>query len=160
MALVKEVYGDEYKAADTSGEVQGPLAKKLLAKGSSREGDAVEQFVLLKLARDIAAQGRDGLTAFQAVEALASRFQIDAPSMKAGVLTKLQPKARTMEDHKSLAEQALVVLEQAVEADNLFRRPVAGRVRRRRGPSRPGRQDAGSAGPGTRPGIGGNVGRL
>jgi len=70
MKIVKEIYGDEYKKAESLAAKQA-FAKTLLEKGRSTRDDLPGRFVLLKLSRDVATQGLDGLLAFQAVDALA-----------------------------------------------------------------------------------------
>ena len=115
--LIKEVYGDEWVAAKTSTEKQA-LAKKLLGKANESKDDPANQFVLLRLARDIGTQAADGQTAFQAIDVMAETFQVDVLEMKAVVLTKLAPTVRTPEQHKSVAEDALTLVEQAINQDS------------------------------------------
>ena len=115
--LIKEVYGDEYSKAKTPTEKQA-LAKKLLAKGNESKDDPVSQFVLLRLARDIATQATDGQTAFQAVDAMAEAFQVDPTEMKTVVLTKIAAAAQMPAQHKSIAEEALKLVDQAISQDN------------------------------------------
>ena len=65
--LIKEVYHDEYANADSLGAKQA-LAKKLLEKARETQDDLVAKYVLLRIARDVATQGLDGLTAFYAID--------------------------------------------------------------------------------------------
>ena len=60
--LIKEVYGDEWAAAKTCADKRA-LAQKLLGKASESKDDPDSQFVLLRLARDIATQAHDHNTA-------------------------------------------------------------------------------------------------
>ncbi len=115
--LVKEVYGDEYSKAKTSAEKQA-LAKRLLEKGTETEDNPANRFVLLRLARDIATQAGDGLTAFATIDAMAETFQIDVLAMKAGVLTKFASIAQNPAQHKSVSEEALKLVNQAISQDN------------------------------------------
>ena len=115
--LIKEVYGDEYAKAKTSSEKQ-TLAKKLLDKASESKDDPANQFVLLRLARDIATQANDGQTAYQAINAITETFQVDAAKMKLAVLTKLAAAAEKPAEHKSIATPALNLLNQAVSQDD------------------------------------------
>ena len=117
MKLIKEVYGDEYSKAKATAEKQA-LAKKLLAKANESKDDPANQFVLLRLARDIGTQAGDGQTAFQAVDAMVETFQVDALEMKSVVLTKVAATVRTPEQHKLVAEEALKLADQAVSRDN------------------------------------------
>ena len=83
--LVKEVYGDEYAKAKTTTEKQA-LAKTLLNKANETKDDPASQFVLLRLAKDIAAQAGDGQMAFQAIDEMAETFLVNANEMKMTVL--------------------------------------------------------------------------
>ncbi len=116
--LIKEVYGDEWAAAKSSTEKQA-LAKKLLGKADETTDDPVGRFVLLRLARDIATQAVDGRTAFQAIDAMAESFQVDALEMKTVVLTKGASAATMSAQHKAIAEEALKLVDQAV-SQNTF----------------------------------------
>ena len=49
---------------------------------------------------------------------MAETFQVDATEMKLVVLTKLASAAQTPAQHKSIAEEALKLLDQAVSQDN------------------------------------------
>ena len=115
--LVKEVYGDEWAAAKSSTEKQA-LAKKLLGKADETTDDPVSRFVLLRLARDIATQAIDGRTAYQAIDAMAESFQVDALEMKTVVLTKGASTAQKPAHHKVIAGEALKLADQAVSEDN------------------------------------------
>ena len=114
--LIKEVYGDQWAAAKTPAKKQA-LAKTLVQKGKETEKDEAGRFVLFRLARDIAAQASDSETAFQAIDEMNQSFVIDPVEMKATVLTKLVEAAKTTEQHKSLAEKAIALLDDAVSND-------------------------------------------
>ena len=114
--LVKEIYGDEWASAKTPAEKQA-LAKKLLQKAKETNDDQPGRFVLFRLSRDIATQANDGETAFQAIDEMERSFQIDALEMKATVLNKLVGITKTLEQHKSLAERAITLLDGAVSKD-------------------------------------------
>jgi hypothetical protein len=116
LALIKEVYGEEYANAKTD-EQKSALAKKLLGKANESQ-DTTNRYVLLCVARDVATNGGDGLTAFQAIDEMGGLYQVDAVRMKAVVLSSLSKKARLPADHKSIAEQALSLVEQAVGRDD------------------------------------------
>jgi hypothetical protein len=116
MALVREVYKSDYDKAKTVADKQA-LAKKMLGKAAETRDDPAGQFVLLKLAREIATQTGDGQTAFQAVDETARVFQVDGLEMKTEVLASLAKKARQPAEHKFVVEQALLLIEQAVAAD-------------------------------------------
>jgi hypothetical protein len=115
--LVKEIYGDEYAKAKTPAQKQS-LARKLLAKAGETADDLAGKFVLLRLTKDIAAQATDGQTAFEAIDATAESFAIDAAEMKAAVLQKLATVANTAAHHRSISEQAVKLMNDAVANDD------------------------------------------
>lgn len=117
MKLVKDLYGEEYKAAKSVAEKQA-LAKKLRGLAGSSKDDPAGYFVLLRLSRDISTQACDGQAAFEAIDAMDRAFQVDAPAMKMAVLTKFTTAAGKAEDHKSIAEAAIGVLDEAMDQDN------------------------------------------
>jgi hypothetical protein len=114
--VIKEVHGEEHANAKTDEQLQA-LAKKLFS-GASQTDDRIERFALLRVARDIAAQGCDGQTAFQIIDEMDTVYQVDAVVMKASVLYALTKKARLPAERKSIAEQALVLVDLAVARDD------------------------------------------
>jgi hypothetical protein len=116
LAVVKEVYGEQHSSAKTNEQLQA-LAKKLFSD-AAKAGKPIERYAMLRVARDIAAQGCDGQTAFQIIDELERTFQIDAVRMKAGVLYSLTKKVRLPADRKSIAQQALALVELAVARDD------------------------------------------
>jgi hypothetical protein len=117
MNLVKEVFGADYAKA-TSLEAKQALAKTLLEKARATRDNLTDRFVLLKLCRDIATQGLDGLTAFQAVDAIAESFEIDPVEMKAAVLKHGATRATSPLQHKRLMQVALWLVDAAIAEDN------------------------------------------
>ena len=95
-------------------------AKKLIARASGAKSDPAGQFIMLRLAKDVATQANDGQTAFQAIDAMAETFHADADTMKMSVLAKLASVAQKPAQHKSIAEQALKLGDQAIGEDRLM----------------------------------------
>jgi hypothetical protein len=90
------------------------LAMKLMASASGAANDPASRFVILRRAKDVATEANDGETAFQAIDAMAETFHSDADTLKISVLTKLASVARKPAQHKSIAEQALKLGDQAL----------------------------------------------
>jgi formylglycine-generating enzyme required for sulfatase activity len=116
LALIKDVYGQEHTDAKTNEQLQA-LARKMLSHASETD-KPTERYALLRVARDIAAQGCDGELAFQIIGELDEGFRVDAVKMKAGVLNSLTKKARVSTERKSIAEHALDLVHQAVAKDD------------------------------------------
>ncbi len=87
MKLIKEVYGREVAAAKTNEQKQS-LAEKLLKEAKENDKDPTAEFMLLVLARNIAAQAADCDCAIQVVDETDKAFQIDALGLRDEVLRK------------------------------------------------------------------------
>ena len=96
------------------------LAKKLIGRANGAKDDPASRFVTLRLAKDIATQANDGQTAFLAIDAMAETFHVDANAMKMAVLAKFAAAAQKPAQHKSIAEQALKLVDQAVSQDHFM----------------------------------------
>jgi hypothetical protein len=96
------------------------LAKKLIAKADGVKNDPANQAVMLRLAKDAATQAGDGETAFQAIDAMAETFHVDANAMKLAVLSKFAAVVKKPAQHKSIAEQASKLVDQAVGQDDFM----------------------------------------
>jgi hypothetical protein len=83
------------------------LAARLIARASGVKDDPASQLVMLRHAKDVAVQANDGRTAFQAIDAMAGAFHVDADAMKMSALKSLASVARKSAQHKFIAEQAL-----------------------------------------------------
>jgi hypothetical protein len=94
------------------------LARMLIERAIGIKDDPASQFVMLRLAKDIATQASDGQTAFQVIDIMAERFQADAHTMKFAVLTKFADAAQNPAQHKSVAELALKQVDQAVSQNH------------------------------------------
>jgi hypothetical protein len=99
---------------------QQTLAKKLAGKVNETTFDPASQFMLLRAAKDRAVRTGDGQTAFQVIDAMTNVFQVDANTMKMAVLTKFATAAQKPAQHKSIAEQALTLADQAVRQDHFM----------------------------------------
>jgi hypothetical protein len=101
------------------------VAARFLRVGEHTKDDRTARFVLLRLARDLAAQGGDARAALQAVDVLASDFAIDALEMKAATLAVVARSATTTEAATALVDSNLAVAEECMAKDNY---PLALRV--------------------------------
>ena len=101
-------------------EGQQDQAKKLIRKADDTKGDPASQFIMLRLAKDMATQASDGQTAFQAIDIMAETFRADANAMKMAVLTRFASTAQRPAQHRSIAEQALQVANQAVRQEHFM----------------------------------------
>jgi hypothetical protein len=115
--LVREVYGEECKAADTP-DHRLAVARKLLDQAATSEVEPATRFVLLRTANEMAVLAGDAATALEAVDRTAQTFEVDAIAMKADCLEALSNAARLPPEHGPLAQQAFSLIAVAVAQDN------------------------------------------
>ena len=111
----KEGYRTELLAAKEPGEI-GLLASQLLVK-AAEETNPPRQLELLLLSRDLAIQALDVQLAIRAVEALAKRYEFNLWAKKAEAINGLRGAAREDPDLLAIAEQALDLYAEAVDAE-------------------------------------------
>ncbi|MFC1597742.1 WD40 repeat domain-containing protein, partial [Planctomycetota bacterium] len=116
MELVKEVFGPEFKEADTP-EKRAALAGKLIGQARASR-DMTEKYAILTIAKSTAIVSGDARTAFRAVAALSNNFEVDALSMKVGVSKQVAGASRTTAQRKAIAGHILGVIEEAVGAED------------------------------------------
>jgi hypothetical protein len=114
LALIRETYKEDYRAAD-----KAALAKKLLAKADENKGDTTARFVLLQEAKKVAADAFQGDLAFEAINAMASEYDVSGSEMKAEVLEQAAKKTRLTPDQRAaIAKAVLQVMDEAIAEDN------------------------------------------
>jgi hypothetical protein len=114
--LVKQVFGDEWQTAKTNEEKQA-LARKLFEKA----GEAAEEqnrYVLLKVARELAAQGGNAALAFQVIDRTAIRYDVDAYRLRGAALAEAAKSATSEAARSSVARLSLQLMDEAVERDD------------------------------------------
>jgi hypothetical protein len=99
-------YRSELTKARTPDEKQA-LARRLLDQAEKTNGDGTDAFALFRLARDVAVEGLDAVTAFAAVDAAAERYQVGVAGMKMELLAVFVKKSHLPPPQRLLlAEQA------------------------------------------------------
>jgi hypothetical protein len=88
-------------------------AKTLIERASGLKDDPARQFVMLRLAKDVAIRANDGQTAFLAIDAMDETFHVDADAMKLAVLAKFAAAAKQPAQHKAIADRALKLANEA-----------------------------------------------
>jgi hypothetical protein len=118
MALVREIYGDEYEKAKTSGQKEA-LARTLLEQALETT-ESSNRYALLRAARDMVVQpgGTLSETAFEAVVAMAARYEIDGLDMSTKVLGAYASSASTPAQGKAVVQKASSLIDAAVEKGN------------------------------------------
>jgi hypothetical protein len=109
-----EIYRDTYQQARTA-EDKTALAKEMCETALQMPDGSADQYVLLRIARDIAAGAGDATASLSAVEKLIERFEIPSAKIRAETLL-MTSKAATIAQYTAIAEAAMVVVEDAANA--------------------------------------------
>jgi len=116
LTLVKEVYGQEWDAAKSSAQKQ-TLATKLLQK-ADESTDITNRYVLLDVARQMAAQTGDAELAFKAIDAMVSRYNVDAYKLRGAALSVAAKSTSSSSHSAAVAKLSLDLIDEAVEKDD------------------------------------------
>lgn len=112
--LVLATFKDEY-AKKTPAD-RNALARRLLAQAGETGVEAPVKYVLLRDARDFAAQTGDLDTAFKSIDALAAAFEVDRIAAKTAVLGKALAAARSAETALPVALGHAQVMDECMAA--------------------------------------------
>ena len=115
---VREKYQAEYAQA-TSIAGKARLAKRLLGAVATTGDDSDLRFVLLREARDLAVAAGDCESAMPAIDQMAALYRVDSLAMKTAALAEAVENARGASAQKTIAQNALELTGQAVEARRL-----------------------------------------
>lgn len=115
--ILAELYKTHYDNARTIAQKQA-LAKFFLREADKISGDATGQYLLLRLARDLAMQAGDVPLTLQTIDKLAAAYQIDSPTEQVAALDKLATALRTKTDAESFLKSCGEVLMAAIERED------------------------------------------
>jgi hypothetical protein len=115
--LVRDVYGKEYDAAETSKE-KTELAEKLLDQATKSKGDPAGHFVLLRVAKDVSVLAGDAKTALEAVDRIVATYDVDAIATRLDCVKRLAAAAKLSSQYGALAEQAESLIDVALADDD------------------------------------------
>jgi formylglycine-generating enzyme required for sulfatase activity len=118
LEVARQSFKEDYEQAKTPAE-KVALAEKLRETAEQSAGEPAERFVLLRLARDVATKAGDAKAAFAAIDEMQKSFSIDDLAMKSEALSAMAGKALKPGDRKALADAALGLVEQAIDAERL-----------------------------------------
>ena len=116
LRTIAGVYRSDYEQAKTSQQKQA-LAKKLLKVGIGTTDDPTGQYVLFRIAKDIAIAQGDWPTAFECIDRLAAVFEVDPFQMKYEAIKEASQAAKEYLEQRKLALVLSPCVEQAIEHD-------------------------------------------
>ena len=111
-----ELFADRFAQAKTTAEKTTLATDMMDAAGRVQAGSA-DQYVLLKISRDVAAATGDAATALQAVERLLEQFDEPAAEWIGDTLLTAALEATTSAQHKAVAEATLSIAGKLSDAD-------------------------------------------
>jgi hypothetical protein len=120
LAVVADVYKPDYEKARTPAQ-KSELAKKLLGEGSATKDDPTSRFVLFRVARDIASQQGDLVTAFDAIGRISTEFEADGMQMQVDAATTAATTAvkalKLPKDHQACVALLAPLIDEAIAVD-------------------------------------------
>jgi hypothetical protein len=103
-----ELYAAAFQQAKTVAD-KTRLAKEMIEAARKMSDGSADEYVLLRIARDVAAGAGDAGTALQAVEELAERFDVPAAKLQAETLLTVARQPSLSTPRRTLAEAAVRV---------------------------------------------------
>lgn len=114
--LASEIYAGSFREAKTAADRIAVATEMVEAALKVPDGSS-DQYVLLKTARDIAANSGDVEAALRAAEELAERFDVGTVTMQAETLVTAAGQATAATQCKAVAERAASVIEDLAKED-------------------------------------------
>ncbi len=111
-----ELFADRFQQAKTTAE-KTALATDMMDAAAKVQAGSADQYVLLKIARDVAAGTGDAATALQAAERLLEQFDEPAAELIGDTLLTAARESTTSAQYKAVAEAALSFAGQLADAD-------------------------------------------
>jgi hypothetical protein len=111
---IRSVFKAEYADRTTRGRVN--LARRLLKEANS-SNDPDTRFVLLREARDRAADAANLAIAFDAIDAMDESFVIDSLAIKGDIASRAGPSANSQGDYNEVISACLEVMDEAIASD-------------------------------------------
>ncbi len=118
LEVAQELYREEDAAARTPDQ-RAALAEKLLDRATTIGGAPVEQYVLLRWARDVAVEAGDAEVAWKTVERLVEAFDVDPLEARADCVRTLAESVRRSAQRAVLARRAFSLVDDAIAGDRL-----------------------------------------
>jgi formylglycine-generating enzyme required for sulfatase activity len=114
--MAGEIYGGRFALAKTAVD-KTALAAEMIEAALKVQDGSPGQFVLLRIARDVALGAGDAPTALQAVQELVQRFDVPAGTLAAETLLGAARNASVTAQRRAVAEAAAGVIARLAEAD-------------------------------------------
>jgi hypothetical protein len=110
-----QIYGQRYRESKTVAE-KTALAAEIVEAADKLQSGSPDQYVLLKIAADLAAAAGDAPTALKAVEKIVEQFEVAEIVLTVETLLAAAATATTGSQHKAIGEAALAIADAAADA--------------------------------------------
>jgi len=114
---VRDVFADEYALAKTD-KARCQLAQRMLKIGVETE-DALEQYAVLRAARDLAVEASNVNLVEELIDEMALRFEIDGLQMKSRTLLDMVRNARSAEARRNISRRGAALLSGAIKSEDI-----------------------------------------
>lgn len=116
LRAVRELYKADYDKAKSASD-KTALARKMLKDESETKGELATRFVLLRVARDVAAQQGDLTTACEAIGRIHDLIETDVSPMKLDAATTAARAWKTPMEHLTGLDQLLPLVDEFLTAE-------------------------------------------
>ncbi|NUQ65986.1 MAG: hypothetical protein HUU20_26290 [Pirellulales bacterium] len=114
--LLEELFGRE-KAAAESPVQKLALVQKLVDQADKSDDDAAARFMVLSMARELAAEASNPARAVEIAEKIGDRYEVDLLEMKLECLEASLRTAKKSGDRAAVAKAALPLIDEAIAED-------------------------------------------
>ncbi|WP_202921981.1 hypothetical protein [Anatilimnocola aggregata] len=114
--LVREIFKDEYRNSKSPTQ-QIELAHKLIVQAAKDERDVVGNFVLLRIARDIASDAGDATLTLRAIDLMSAKYEANHLDLKAVALGRAASVVVKPDEQRTIAQAALDLATEASRTD-------------------------------------------
>jgi hypothetical protein len=117
LKLVREIFADDQATAKLPVQKTKLALKVLRQARDSRKGSA-DQYVLLRIARDVVISAGDPTTTSTAIEQIAALFKVERVALYVAAAQKLQTRISTLDQRKTLGKAAAQWADKALTEDD------------------------------------------
>ncbi len=111
----RELYADRFAKAATDDQ-KSAIAEDMIEMAGKLASGTADQYVLLRIARDVAAQAGDASAAVRAADGLARHFEVEAVAIKGESLLEAGRRADSAKQQAAVVDVALPLMDQLAKA--------------------------------------------
>lgn len=116
LAQIQSIYKSDYEKSKSASQ-RLEMAHKMLKEADGTTDDVVAKFVLLRVARDIAAQQGDLSTAFESIDRISEAYEADSVPMKIDAAKTAVKAMKSSADHQRSLDQLQTMIDGLLETE-------------------------------------------